>query len=167
MIAIQLTAVKTFMRQLLCSEMFDHFLLMEASIVKDATFSIDGRINASFYTKEELEEEGLSHLKALPYGKLRPVCYQLMKGRRTPVSFKFILLLSPEHTADALAQSKSSFTANDVTGIFLNLLFQNGNLTLTTGISYALFSTDRTLDQEWDILVRKFLNKYDVSYEEL
>ena len=32
--------IKTFMNQLLCSELFDNFLLAEASIAKDATFHI-------------------------------------------------------------------------------------------------------------------------------
>ena len=66
-----------------------------------------------------------------------------------------------------LARSDSSFTDNDVKGIFINLAFQNGRLTLTTGISYILFSTDRTLDHEWDGLIKKFLAKNSVSYEEL
>ena len=71
MIALRLSDKKTFMNQLLCSEIFDRFLLLEASVAKEATFSIDGRINASFYTKEELDEQNLSDAKILPYAKLR------------------------------------------------------------------------------------------------
>lgn len=167
MIALKLTDKKTFMNQLLCSEIFDHFLLSEASISKDATYHIDGRLNASFYSKEEREEQGLSHLDILPYSKLRPVCYQLIRGSRTPVSFKFILMLSPENTANTLARSESSYVPNDIGGIFLNLAFQNGQITLTTGISYAIFSMDRTLDREWDALIKKFLQKHTISFEEL
>ena len=139
----------------------------EASVAKEATFSIDGRINASFYTKEELDEQNLSDAKILPYAKLRPICYQLIRGSHTPVSFKFILMLSPQNTANTLLHSESGFTESDIKGIFLNLTFQNGQLLLTTGISYASFSMDHTLDQEWDLLVKKFLNKYAVAFEEL
>lgn len=167
MIALQLTDVKTFMNQLLCSELFDRFLLSEASITKDATFTVNGHINPAFYSAEELETEGLTGLDILPYSRLRPVCYQLIRGKHTPVSFKFILTLSPENMKHTLARSDSSFTDNDVKGIFINLAFQNGRLTLTTGISYILFSTDRTLDHEWDGLIKKFLAKNSVSYEEL
>ena len=150
LIALQLTDVKTFMNQLLCSELFDRFLLSEASITKDATFTVNGHINPAFYSAEELETEGLTGFDILPYSRLRPVCYQLIRGKHTPVSFKFVLTLSPENMKHTLARSDSSFTDNDVKGIFINLAFQNGRLTLTTGISYILFSTDRTLDHEWD-----------------
>lgn len=167
LIALQLTDVKTFMNQLLCSELFDRFLLSEASITKDATFTVNGHINPAFYSAEELETEGLTGLDILPYSRLRPVCYQLIRGKHTPVSFKFVLTLSPENMKHTLARSDSSFTDNDVKGIFINLAFQNGRLTLTTGISYILFSTDRTLDHEWDGLIKKFLAKNSVSYEEL
>ena len=167
MIALQLTDVKTFMNQLLCSELFDRFLLSEASITKDATFTVNGHINPAFYSAEELETEGLTGLDILPYSRLRPVCYQLIRGKHTPVSIKFVLTLSPENMKHTLARSDSSFTDNDVKGIFINLAFQNGRLTLTTGISYILFSTDRTLDHEWDGLIKKFLAKNSVSYEEL
>lgn len=167
LIALQLTDVKTFMNQLLCSELFDRFLLSEASITKDATFTVNGHINPAFYSAEELETEGLTGFDILPYSRLRPVCYQLIRGKHTPVSFKFVLTLSPENMKHTLARSDSSFTDNDVKGIFINLAFQNGRLTLTTGISYILFSTDRTLDHEWDGLIKKFLAKNSVSYEEL
>ena len=95
MIALKLTDKKAFMNQLLCTEVFDHFLLAEATVTKDATFMIDGHFNASFYSAEELEDEGLADCKILPYARLRPICYQLIRGKHTPVSFKFILMLSP------------------------------------------------------------------------
>lgn len=167
MIALKLTDTKAFMNQLLCSDTFDHFLLPEASIIKDAAFTIDGHINPSFYSNEELEEAGLSGLSVLPYSKLRPVCYQLIRGRHTPVSFKFVLMLSPQNTANVLARSDSSYLPSDIGGIFLNISFQNGQLNLTTGISYAIFSTDRTLEHEWDLLLKKFLTRHAVSYEEI
>lgn len=167
LIALKLTDIKTFMNQLLCSEIFDHFLLPEATISKDATFHIDGHINSDFYSAEELEEQGLTGYQILPYSNLRSTCYQLIRGKHTPVYFKFILMLSPENMANTLAHSESSFSNTDVTGIFLNLTYQNGQLILTTGISYAIFSTDRTLDHAWDLMLKKFLNKHGILYEEL
>ena len=167
MIALKLTDKKTFINQLLCSEIFDHFLLSEATIAKDASFTIDGHINASFYSKEEMEERHLSKNSILPYSSLRPICYQLIRGSRTPVYFKFILMLSPENMANTLACSESGFTPNDVQGIFINLTFQNGNIVLTTGISYTVFSTNHALNQEWDLLIKRFLNKNNITYEEL
>ena len=146
MIALKLTDIKSFMNQLLCSDTFDHFLLSEASITKDATFTIDGHINAAF--------------------KLRSVCYQLIRGRQTPLFFKFVLMLSPQNTANVLARSGSSYLPSDISGIFINIIFQNGTLHLTTGISYTVFSTDRGLEHEWNLLIKKFLTKHAIPYDE-
>jgi hypothetical protein len=40
-------------------------------------------------------------------------------------------------------------------------------LTLTTGISYRIFSVDKSLDAEWDTLVKKFLARHQIAFEEL
>ena len=167
MIALTITNIKIFMNQLLRTEIFDNFLLSEASITKGATFHINGRIQSSLYTETELLEQGFQGYETLPYARLRPLCYQLIRGRHTPVSFKFVLMLSPENLANTLTHSNSSFTPHDITGIFINLTYQNARLTLTTGVSYAIFSTDRTLDREWDAMVQKFLQKHAISFEEL
>lgn len=167
MIALKLTDIKTFMNQLLCSEIFDNFLLAEATISKDATFHIDGHLNPSFYSLEEIEESNLTGYDILPYSRLRPTCYELIRGKHTPVYFKFILMLSPKNLANTLARFDAGFTTQDVSGIFINLTFQNGQLTLTTGISYRTFLPGHTLEQEWDLMLKKFLNKHMISYEEL
>ena len=167
MIALKLTDKKTFMNQLLCTDIFDHFLLPEVTIKKDAVFTIDGHINKGFYSEEELKEQGLVGLRVLPYSNLKPICYQMIRGRHTPAYFKFILMLSPENTSNILDQSLSGFTENDITGIFIKLTFHSGQIVLTTGVSYSVFSTNRTLEQEWDRLVQKFLYKHAIAYEEL
>lgn len=167
MIALKISEVKDFMNKLLCQDTFDHFLLQEASIRTNAAYRIDGAPTASFYTKEEAEALGISGLRFLPYGMLRGQCYQLIKGKKTPVGFKFSLMLSPENLSRTIAQSAGSYTENDISAAFFNLRFQNGELTVTTGISYRIFPTDRTLEHEWDDLLIKFLDKHEISYEEL
>ena len=49
----------------------------------------------------------------------------------------------------------------------MNIRYQNQLLSLTTGISYNIFSVDKTLDNEWDRLVRQFLKKHEIAFEEL
>ena len=51
--------------------------------------------------------------------------------------------------------------------MFINLKFQQKKLLLTTGISYQIFSVDKSLDQEWDSLVKRFLTAHEISFEEL
>ena len=49
----------------------------------------------------------------------------------------------------------------------MNIRFQKQQLTLTTGISYRIFSVDKTLDNEWDRLVKQFLKQHEIAFEEL
>jgi hypothetical protein len=61
----------------------------------------------------------------------------------------------------------SSFHATDVTGMYINLKYQNQLLSLTTGIAYNVFSTDKTLEIEWDKMVVKFLKQHEIAFEEI
>ena len=167
MLALELTDIKDFMNKLLRSEIFDHFLLQEGVITSAASYVIDGHINKGFYSAEELEELGLADCTCLPYSMLRTQCFDLIKGKKTPSSFKFVLMLSPKNLARTLSSIQSSFTGNDITGVFLNIRYQNQLLSLTTGIWYNIFSVDKTLDNEWDRLVRQFLKKHEIAFEEL
>lgn len=167
MLALKLTETKDFMNKLLRTPLFDHFLLQEGMIAAGASFIIDGRINRDFYTQDELEELSISDCRFLPFSMLRSNFFDLIKGKKAPSSFKFVFLLSPENLSRTLASTGSSYTAQDITGVFLNIRYQNGLLSLTTGISYRIFSTDKSLETEWDRLVRQFLRLHAISYEEL
>lgn len=165
--ALELTDIKDFMNKFLCTDTFDHFLLQEGVITMAATCTINGRITEDFYSSEEKEELGLTGLLFLPYGMLRSSCFNLIKGKKTPSSFHFILLLSPDNLSRTLADIGSSFTEQDISGMFLNIRFQNGALTLTTGVSYRIFSPDKTLEREWARLVCLFLKQQKIPFIEL
>lgn len=167
MLALQLTDKKDFMNKLLRTPLFDHFLLQEGVIATGASFVIDGRVNRDFYTEDELEELKIRDYRFLPFSMLRGSFFDLIKGKKTPSSFKFVFLLSPENLSRTLASISGSFTAQDITGVFLNICFRNGLLSLTTGVSYRIFSADKTLETEWDRLVRQFLRQHEISFEEL
>ena len=91
----------------------------------------------------------------------------LIKGKKAPASFRFIFLLSPDNLEKTIAASDSSFTANDISGMFFNIKYQNQLLSLTTGVSYNIFSPDKTLENYWDTLIKKFLFQNEITYEEL
>lgn len=167
MIALHLPEVRVFMNKLLCTEIFDNFLLQEASIQGNISYHIEGTLHRDFYTEDELELEHLSGLSFIPYGKVRTQCFDLIKGKRTPAFFKFVLSLSPVNLEKTLQQTGSNLTLQDVTAAFINLKFQNNQLLLTTGISYRTFTIDKSLDHEWDTLIKKFLKNHDIIFEEL
>ncbi|MBR5128179.1 MAG: hypothetical protein IKU69_07090 [Roseburia sp.] len=167
MIALKLAEVRVFMNKLLCTETFDNFLLQEATIQGSISYHIEGTLHRDFYSEDELEQEHLGGLSFIPYGKVRTQCFDLIKGKRTPSFFKFVLLLSPSNLEKTLQQSASSLTTADVSAAFINLKFQNNSLLLTTGISYRTFTVDKSLDHEWDTLIKKFLKNHEIVFEEL
>lgn len=167
MIALELTDIKDFMNKLLRSEVFDHFLLQEATITSSATYTINGQITKGFYTEDELEELHLTGCRFLPFSMLKGNCFDLIKGKKTPSSFRFVFLLSPTNMEKTIHAVGSSFHAADVTGMYINLKYQNQLLSLTTGIAYNVFSIDKTLEIEWDKMVVKFLKQHEIAFEEI
>ena len=124
MIALSLPEIKDFMNKLLCTDTFGHFLLKEAVILGSVTWSLDGTIQPDFYSSDEADALGLTGLSFLPFEQVRPQCFDLIKGRRTPSYFKFVFLLSPKNLERTLLSTHSSFTPEDITGMFINLKFQ-------------------------------------------
>ena len=167
MLALALTNKKDFMNKFLKTEIFDHFLLQEGIVVSFASYVIDGTITKGFYTDTEAEELGIKTFHFLPFSMLRPRIFDLIKGKKAPSSFKFVLMLSPENQKRTMERIGSSYTPADISAMSMNIKFQNQMLTLTTGISYRIFSTDKTLEPEWDKFVRQFLSQHDISFEVL
>jgi hypothetical protein len=167
MLALQIEDIKDFMNKLLCTDLFDHFLLSTATITTYVTHTIDGHIHPDFFDSDTAEAEAAKQSEIAVFSQLRPICFQLMKGTRTPLSFKFVFQLSPENQSRTLAGSGSGFSADDVTGMFLHVKYQNRQLICTTGISYATFSLDKTLEQEWDRLITVFFKNKKIPFEVL
>ncbi len=165
--AFLITEKKEFMNLLLRSEVFDNFLVSEATIHAAVKYEIDGHINQNFYTEEELRQKHLDALTYLPYGQLRPVCFELIKGRHTPTYFKFILMLSPSNMQNTILASGSSISTSDISAIFLNILYQNNQLMLTTGVSYQTFILDKSFDKEWEKYAMNFLKKNGIIFSEI
>ena len=56
MIALELVDVKNFMNKLLRTEVFDHFLLQEATINTGASFFFNDKANTEIYTKQGINK---------------------------------------------------------------------------------------------------------------
>lgn len=105
----------------------------------------------------------LQDLSYLPFSLLRPSCLKIMQGKKKPLFFKFVFLLSPENQEKTITRSGTDFTAKDINGMYVHFTYKNEVLTCTTGISYRLFSLDKSLEQEWDRLVQVFLRQNGIA----
>lgn len=167
MIALKITNIKQFMAKLLGSEDFDSFLLEEASISTYNTFMIDGHQNKDFYSTEEWEDKELRPYELSTWKKLRPICFDLIKGKHTPTAFRFVLHLIPDHVAAILEKGDTAVTPQEVRAFVLNIKYDGATLILVTGTSFHTFLMDKTPDTLWDNAVKKFLAKREISYEQL
>ena len=165
MIALEFVDIKDFMHRLLCTDLFDHFLLPEATITTYVAHTIDGHLHPDFFSPEDAGYDALLQTAISPFSLLRPVCYQLIKGNRTPLGFKFVFQLSAQNQQRTIEKSGCSFQTEDITGMFLNIKYQDRKLTCTTGISYRTFSMDKSLEQEWDRLITVFFKNHKIPYE--
>ena len=118
MIALQIQEIKQFMSKLLLSPTFDNFLLVEGSVTTYNTFYIDGRIHKDFFTEEELEERALNVRTFSLWKEVKPFCLELIKGKKTPLGFKFVFQLSKENTAKLLTTTGiTSILPENVSGL--------------------------------------------------
>ena len=160
MIALTLTEVKECMGKLLLSELFDPFYFIEGEIVTFGKFSLDGYLNKDFFDKEDVPEREYALWK-----DVREYCFSLIKGKRTPLSFKFILGLSDSNIEKLLSQQELDFKPQDVRGLYINLKYDGQNLLCTTGTSMNLFTMDKSLEQAWDKMIQKFFTQKGIAYE--
>lgn len=163
MIAVQIQDIKDFMSKLLLGNTFDSFWLSEASITTSVSYTIDGFLHPEFYDTQEaelLQEEGRTY--AL-WRDMKPFCFSVIKGKKTPLSFKIVFMLSQKNTQKLLASSKLSYQLEDIFGLFVNFQFDGQHLTCTTGTSLKTFSLDKSLDRVWDEMILKFFKQQQIS----
>lgn len=162
MIALALTDVKECMSKLLLSETFDPFYFMEGEIVTYSTFSIDGFLRKEFFDAEDVPAREYALWK-----DVREFCFSIIKGKRTPLSFKFVLGLSDSNIEKLLLQQELNFKPQDVRGLYINLKYDGQNLQCITGTAMNLFTMDKSLEQAWDKMVQKFFAQKEIKYEVL
>lgn len=163
MIALQIKHIKDFMNKLLLQDTFDRFLVSEASITTFTTFSIDGELRPDFFETEKAEQVRRAGRRQVLWSEIKPFCLSVIRGKRTPLSFKFIFQLPQEEVALLTAKSSPDLSADDVFGLYLNCQYNGETLTLTTGSSLRLFTMDKSLDMAWDQMLLEFLRLQDLD----
>ena len=167
MTALEIKITKNFMNALLVSEQFDTFLVEEVSITTFNTFQIDGHIVKDFYTNEEIEAAGGALPVFSSWKDIRPVCFQLIKGKKTPVSFRVILHASPALIEQIASQPDCGVDANLIRSLALNIRYDKGRVTCVTGTALTPIILDKSVDPLWDQYIRGFLSRLGLDFEAL
>lgn len=166
MIALEITNKKLFMNKLLNSEAFDSFYLEEAAITTFNEFIIHGRIQKDYYTKEELEVTPALANEFSLWKELRPLCFSLIRGSRTPVRFKLVLHVGRHFLEKLLADPHITLDPATVKSLYLIIKYEAGKLTCITGTAFHAFVPDKSVDNLWDSALKKSLSSMNIDFEQ-
>ena len=164
MILCKIKDKKDFIGKLLASECFDSFLLKEASIHGFVPFQIDGHINKGFFNANDPDAVCYLTYEYAQWKDIRPICFDLIKGKRTPTKFMFVLYLKPEAMNSMFEKAEVSLENSMVQNLILNIRFEQGEMSITTAVDYSGFTLDKQGEQLWDTTARKFLDKKEIEY---
>lgn len=167
MLALKITDIRNFTNKLFIGEVFDKFCLSEATVTTFNTFTIDGRLQKDFFDTDSMNrfaEHGRTHSL---WKDIRPFCWSVIRGKRTPLSFRIVLHLSRSGVEAAMRNTDFGISSEQIDGLFLNLQFKNNSLLCTTGTSLKTFSMDKRPEQFWDDMILSFLSRNQILFERL
>ena len=161
MIALEITDIGDFMKKFLIQNVFDQFYLLEGEVATFSTFRMEGRLNDVWYMSDETEL--LQNRQWSMWSDMKPVAFLLMKGKKLPVSFRFVLQLSDTNTDWLLNKYHMEDLKEQIGGLYLNIRYQDKKLVCVTGLSFKTFVMDKTLEHLWDDTARQFMKQSGIS----
>ena len=115
MLALTILDIRPFMSAFLIGPLFDRFRLAEARITTFCTYSIDGRLERSFFggPDEEAAQPGTGEEDGMEvyvsWKTMKSHCFDMIRGRRTPLAFRFTLDFPSIRTGSAGSPSTCAF----------------------------------------------------------
>ena len=160
MISLRVESRKDFIRHLFLQGSFDNFLLTDLTLRTDVRLEIDGRLLPG------PEEPSAAGEPARSWGSLRPRISSFLTGEAPLRSLKLVLLLSRRKTEEFLEAQRMDLAPEDVEGFFVNILYAQETLTLTTGCGLKRFSLDRGPEKAWDRQIARLLEQLEIKTRE-
>ena len=141
MLALELSddSVKGFMGRLLKEDIFGDFKVRMVDILAKNRFSMDGEI-----ANGEMKDFSM-------WSDIRPLVFEIVKHMGRPSVLKIVFSHKEPQTIHENASA-----------LFLNLMYENGKLNLTTATAQKSFSLERTLESTWDEWIRGFFSSIGI-----
>lgn len=153
----KITNVGMFMNLLFSEGIFEGFYLHEADIITDSRMTIDGKRCRAFYDTDETGEGQLSEY--CTWKEKKHLVFEAIKGKKLPVCMKIVL------EAPATILQKASFIQGESMKYYINLKYEDRQLSVITGTASNSFSTDRETPKQWDSFAKELLIAENVSLE--
>lgn len=146
---------------------FDSFLLTEGTLQMGVTWQVDGRLNRDFFEKAVWEDPEQRPYDYMTWSEVRPSLRELIRGKKAPVSFQFVLHLKPELMESMLRREGENELLSCVGAFVLTIRYKEGEASLLSGISMKSFTMNKNADILWDKAIRRFLQAKEISFESL
>ena len=154
MLSIPIQDIKSFMSHLMVGESFDRFYLIEATIKMGVSYYIDGHLNKDFFDTDIRENLSRDYCY---WKEVRPKVFSFIKGKRLPLGCKIVLSLPKSYLSHLIKESGGTLREEDIEGLYLNIIYDPDHLILTTGISYRVFTMDKSLEHVFEDYIRSYL----------
>ena len=138
------------------TDIFDKFNVVEAEFHTFVKFDINGKLNKSYFDEEE-------NRNFCTWGEIRHICFEIIKGKRRPTSFKLIFKFSEEFTRDWIKKN----TTKDIDGdLYLNIRYSDKKMNLISSFSPKTFLLDREIINAFDMYVKNMFRRINITVEE-
>lgn len=144
---------KQFMALLLKGTAFDRLLVRSVALRTSVLFEIDCTLDKNWFDSDERE----TLEKYASWGDMRPTVFELIKGSRLPGYMKIVLSPSPSATQKI---------HKNAAALFINILFENNTLFITTGSSEKVFTMDKSVEMTWDEYAHRFFKNNGIIISE-
>lgn len=161
MISFNVVDIKLFMNNLLRDTMFDEFEVSNVELNTFTKFNISCDLNKKYLSSDEIEI--LGDRKLVKWSEIKDIAFYMIKGNKTPSYLKIVFTLPHDKIESIVAKHQLNTKADNINGLFINILFEDNILKCTTGSSINIFTLDKTLENYWDNSVKTFFKKHGIA----
>lgn len=141
-----------YLKELFEKEKYDSFYLYEARVKTKLDYYVNGRLNREYFDTEEQADLP----EYVEWKDIKQIVYSYIKGKRLPIGFKILLMFNRENILRLLEMNNLPVKTEDVSALFMNVVYEHEALSVTTGTSLKIFTMDKTLEHVWDDTVKKY-----------
>lgn len=165
MLSLKIDDMKDFVKKLLTESTFDSFLLTNAFVISDITYSIDGRLNKDFFDTDEAA--ALTSQTYTTWEHARPHIYNVIRGKKLPLKFKLIFILPLKSTMNMLEKNHLDIPMSDIANLTLNIYYDGADIHVTSIATRNSFTMDKSLERVWDESLTAFFTHHQIAVSEV
>ena len=155
--AFEVIDVKEFTKGLFMSDTFNNMSVVEAEFITFVKYSINGKINKSYFDDTPEDDYCL-------WGSIRQICFEIIKGKRTPTAFKLVLKFPEKFTKEWIGENTTKGVEADM---YLNIRYMDKKLHLISSFSPKIFSVEKNLSDLFDKFVADMFRKLNIVLSEI